>query len=140
MMDVAELNLLSGLQDKRARQVRVAAQQSAAINRIAGYQADGTLPAATTPTAQADADDMGITNRSPTTTTNNHNHYYPTVVEPAPSVAQPSPVNPWPWIFLTILTLALLGAAGLLWLSSRPQQAFPKPGSYGLGLDDLKVY
>ncbi len=139
-MDVVELNLLSGLQDKRGRLARMAAQQAAGIQSIAGRI--GQMVTAATPSTNgmtpaseaADTSAIGsapgaLVNRSPVT----NNHYYPTTQEPTPKA-----INPWPWIAAIIAILAL--TAGVWWYSQRPVQAPQKIGGYGLGLDDLKVY
>lgn len=150
LADIYEVDQLSRVQAKRAAEERIEAQQAwgirhimAGINRMTSSPSANGTPASSAPTA-APATVPGTTdpqslstsrgalvNRSPVT----NNHYYPSppvVVEPpAPSW------GPWPWVAL-ISALAL--AAAIWFWSQRPQSAPQKIGSYGLGLDDLKVY
>lgn len=134
-MDVAEMNLLSGLQDKRSLMERVEQQNATGVNRIAAI--NGTTPA--TSPVPFEAGRGALVNRSPVT--NNHYHTYPaagpTVIEPP---AQPKEPNPWPWIFATVLVASLVLGGLLYWLSTRTPATVPNTGQYGLGLDDLKVY
>jgi len=105
MMDVIELNLLSGLEDKRNRQARVDHQQDWGLKQMAALatpsQNGSTVTAAGTPAPTVNplpsasvnpeliAQPKGIMNRSPIT----YNHYYTqpsgtTVVEPPPASAR----------------------------------------------------
>lgn len=141
MMDVIELNLLSGLEDKRNRQARVDHQQDWGLKQMAALatpsQNGSTVTAAGTPAPTVNplpsasvnpeliAQPKGIMNRSPIT----YNHYYTqpsgtTVVEPPPPAHATTTWGPvWPWLLAGTLALAL---GGLAWyLLTRPKPPTP---------------
>jgi hypothetical protein len=134
-MDVIELNMLSGLQNKRAKIARLEAQQAAGMQAIAGRSNQMSAAATSTTNGQpatdaAETSTLGggpgaLVNRSPTT----NYHYYPQTTQAAPApIVTPSPTPPapsstpaassfLPW--LAAIPLAL-GAAGLTYYLTRP--------------------
>ena len=125
-MDVIELNLLSGLQNKRALTARMEAQQAAGMQVLASRSNQmstaalsngSTVPSAASPldTSTLGGGPGALVNRSPTT----NYHYYnatppvapgPVVIEPPAQIPAPTPpISPW-WL----LAIPLAVAASLL--------------------------
>ena len=135
-MDVIELNLLAGLQNKRAKIARMEAQQSAGMQTIAGRSnqmsaaAIGTNSQPATDAAETSTLGSGVgalVNRSPTT----NYHYYPQTTQAAPTpTPAPAPVSASSlWPLLLAIPLAL-GAAGLAYYLLRPATPAAAPPAW----------
>jgi hypothetical protein len=148
--DALEIQMLSQLQQKRAAEARVQAQQEWGLRKMADSINGVTMTPAPTPTAPTNriAEPLsikapdGIMNRSPIT--NNHYHTYSAappaatvVVEPQPAPAPiPAPVSapqptsklsPW-WLVVPAL-IAIAGATYLLWPKPKPAPVATAPAS-----------